>query len=415
MNSRTLLNFLKSTSGKFVIFLVILGIGLAFVSQQKKESAPTKKGKSGEVTTASPLASTTIADAGQPSSEGFVVSKQMKQARTLVPASPTPTPQPAPVSPRQAGAEQAEGQTTTESTEVNTGRIRIFAETPRQAETPEILPTDAYAPFGRMLQCELTTTVDSSSLETPIVGLVTHDLWWKNASGEKKLIIPANSEVHGVARQDRVRERIASNGSWVVVLAEGTDYPAGTELLLNGLALDMQMIDGKFDITDGSAGLKGKVLTNTSSMEEVKLFAATFLSGASKGMVKTQTGWAGNQEVVGGLQTAGAMAASSVIDQYAKMIMDSIQRDGWFVRVPAGKQFYLYVRQDILLRKAKLGASLALPLPRDKPENVSALSLKGQKDADRIIEAQQRQLALREAMRARTQDDNQANYEEPSK
>jgi hypothetical protein len=33
--------------------------------------------------------------------------------------------------------------------------------------------------------------------------------------------------------------------------------------------------------------------------------------------------------------------------RYAQMIMDSIKRDGFFIRVPASKLFYLFVRWDI--------------------------------------------------------------------
>jgi hypothetical protein len=41
------------------------------------------------------------------------------------------------------------------------------------------------------------------------------------------------------------------------------------------------------------------------------------------------------------------------------MIMDSIERDGYFIRVPSGKTFYVYVRQDIDLRKATIAGDSA--------------------------------------------------------
>jgi len=50
------------------------------------------------------------------------------------------------------------------------------------------------------------------------------------------------------------------------------------------------------------------------------------------------------------LQNAPLTGAQSVIQAYAKQIYDSIQRDGFYVRVPAGKQFYIYVTQRLTNR-----------------------------------------------------------------
>ena len=59
-------------------------------------------------------------------------------------------------------------------------------------------------------------------------------------------------------------------------------------------------------------------------------------------------------------KTAALAGTSSVLDQYASQILDSINRDGVFVRVPAGKQFYVYVTQTLDVGKATIGnASVA--------------------------------------------------------
>ena len=57
-------------------------------------------------------------------------------------------------------------------------------------------------------------------------------------------------------------------------------------------------------------------------------------------------------------QNAALQGTSAVLNQYAQQIADSIKRDGFYVRVPAGKQFYLYVMQTIDLKKAKQGESI---------------------------------------------------------
>jgi hypothetical protein len=42
------------------------------------------------------------------------------------------------------------------------------------------------------------------------------------------------------------------------------------------------------------------------------------------------------------------------------MVMDSIERDGFFIRVPAAKLFYVYVTEDILTSRATIGGSRRL-------------------------------------------------------
>jgi hypothetical protein len=204
------------------------------------------------------------------------------------------------------------------------------------------------APFGRLVPCELVVTVDSSSIDTPIIGLVTGDVWHQG-----RRIIPAGTEVHGRARVDRTRERIAAQGQWTFV------WQTGEELNLSGLALDREQDSegGAWGITDGSAGLRGQLL-KSDDLAEVKLFAATFLSGAASGLTDRES-TAFGQQLVGTVKNAQIAGMQQVLNGYAKQIYESIQREGFFVRVPAGKQFYVYVTQTIDRAKASHGASIA--------------------------------------------------------
>ena len=45
-----------------------------------------------------------------------------------------------------------------------------------------------------------------------------------------------------------------------------------------------------------------------------------------------------------------------MLDRFADQIASSIERDGFFVRVPAGKQFYVYCTEAIDLTKAVVAA-----------------------------------------------------------
>jgi hypothetical protein len=126
---------------------------------------------------------------------------------------------------------------------------------------------------------------------------------------------------------------------------------------MSGLALDREKEtagDG-WGITDGSAGLRGELL-KSDDLAEIKLFAATFLSGAASGLTQTQQTIFGTQTVPS-LQNAPIMGAQQVLNTYAKQILDTIERDGFYVRVAAGKQFYLYVTQTIDKSKAVIGGT----------------------------------------------------------
>jgi hypothetical protein len=197
--------------------------------------------------------------------------------------------------------------------------------------------SDEFLPFGRLIPCELVITVDSSRIATPIVGLVTEDQW-ENGN----LIIPAGTEVHGQCQLDRSRDRIASERHWVVVWQD-----SGKELPVQGVALDSSpRPDGSgWEITDGSAGLRGMTLKGD-QYAEIKEIIAKAISAGAQGFVPTIT-W----------QTALAQTVQAAGQVYGDQVLKSIKDDGVYVRVPAGKQFYLYVTQTIDLSKSTRGGS----------------------------------------------------------
>jgi hypothetical protein len=239
--------------------------------------------------------------------------------------------------------------------------ISIFAAEPQGERPSPRGPKGDCAPAFRLVKCQLVNTVDSSNLTTPIIGLVAEDLCWNG-----KVIIRANSEVHGIASVDRVRERIASEGEFTFVLNEPDRR--GRELVTKGLVLDMER-DPEYDtygITDGSAGLRGDVI-RTANNDVIKLYAASLISGISSAVSSGSSGILGNRvytnnsslglsALQGGVVNPIAGGTQGVLDRYADQISKSIERDGFFVRVPAGKQFYVYCSEAIDLSHAKIGA-----------------------------------------------------------
>ncbi len=222
---------------------------------------------------------------------------------------------------------------------------------------PDPDPTVAQAPFGRLVPCETVLTIESNHLETPVIALVTEDVWQ-----DGKLVIPAGAEVHGRVAADRARERLAAAGTWTIVWRRGPEN--GRELAVRGLALDRDRdpATGVWGPHDGSAGLKGEVL-RTSDWREVQLFAATFLSTATAALQDTRSAAGPLGETLLPATTARnatLAGAGAVLREHARQVREAIDRDGFYLRIPAGKPFYLYITEAITPARSASG-------PADSP------------------------------------------------
>jgi hypothetical protein len=349
MKPRDLLNFFKTKTGKIIAFgALFVGALIIFSVIRKHHAAPV------DAIAVTPLATNNIGSIPQvvqsvvrPMQPFHLPAAKPETAPPSVPAGFTNVSPPSlpvlPVAPPRP-------------TELLTP-ISLFADS--TAGVPQSKKLSAvFAPFGRLIPCETVITVDSSSIQTPIVGLVTENVYFGG-----KLIIPAGTEVHGMAQTDRQRERIAGNTSWTLV------WQNGEEMQLNAVALDREFENSTnqtgWAVTDGSAGLRGEII-KSDNMADIKLFAATFLSGAAGALTEKQQTVFGpiNSPTLNNAPFAGAQA---VLQTYAQQILDSIQKNGFYVRVPSGKQFYLYVLQTIDRADASLGGT-AIPVTQEKDE-----------------------------------------------
>jgi hypothetical protein len=323
MNPRRFLNLLKSPSGALALFLLGLIIVLMLVNSRR-----TPSGQAAVDAVMTPTPKPQRGQTAQSVDRGMSVfpatPPQATPKSTLLGKSAKPV-QSAPALPP----------------------ISLVAETPQPPAKEAKSFSANFAPFGRLISCELVITVDSSSISTPIVGLVTEDVFHHG-----QLIVPAGTEVHGSATVDRTRERIASDGRWTLV------WQNGEELSVSGLALDHERDadTGTWAITDGSAGLRGRLI-KSDNLAEVKLYVAALLSGAADVFTDKSTSAFGSYTLPS-LQNAPLKGAQGVLDRYAQQILTSIERDGFYVRVPAGKQFYLYVTQTLDQGDARIGSTL---------------------------------------------------------
>lgn len=239
-------------------------------------------------------------------------------------------------------------------------------------EKPKVLPLSVVAevskrspfpsaPYGRLIPCETVVTLESSRIDTPVIGLVTEDVWHNGV-----LIVPAGAEVHGWASVDRVRERLAAQGTWRLVWRV-PQRQASVELRVEGLALDRERdpLTGHWGNHDGSAGLRGQ-LVRTDDWRELKLFASTFLSTATLALQETRSGVGLLGETTVAVATgknAALAGTSSILREYAQHLKDTIQRDGFYLRIPAGKPFYLYLTEPIAPPRDRSTSDQPNPLP----------------------------------------------------
>jgi hypothetical protein len=66
-------------------------------------------------------------------------------------------------------------------------------------------------------------------------------------------------------------------------------------------------------------------------------------------------------EFPGTARNAALSGASSVMNRYAQDLADTVRRDGIYIRVPAGKQMYLYITDTLDRSRARVGASRPRP------------------------------------------------------
>lgn len=360
MNPRVLSDFFRSKFGVFCLFLVILFGGLTLYARRQKsapeQSASAKQPELGRVRV--PLEQGLESGLPQQASGPSVpASGGQASSGGIVPFRPAPPPTPVVVKAEPAAKE-------TPKSPPKLKRLRVasmvsgYQGAANEPPSTQVAAPERFVPFGTLLKCKLVNTVDSANLETPVIAVLLEDVWQNG-----KRIIPANTLVHGVARSGRLRDRINAAGSWRFV------WQDGRELAFPGVALDREYdheIDG-YGITDGSGGIRGRLIAND-NLQELKMVAAAALSGFARGTQdRTQT--ALGSTITGSLSNGVREGVGDVFDLYAQRTLKDIEDNGYFVRVAAGKEFYLYVLQAIDPQKASRPGSRS---PTDSPEQANA-------------------------------------------
>lgn len=203
---------------------------------------------------------------------------------------------------------------------------------------PQPKAVTAWLPPGIFIPCALVNTVESSHINTPVVGEVIRDVFQKN-SGVPHVIVPAGTLVNSFAQSGAVRDRIEVAGSWTFV------FPDGRQLKVRGIACDREAdpANQQFGIEDGSAGLQGE-LVESDHWANAKAFIALLMTASM------QTGTAVATSALQATHTTGVTAlpdTTPILSKYLDQLLNGETGDGRFVRVRAGKEFYVYPTETI--------------------------------------------------------------------
>ena len=210
------------------------------------------------------------------------------------------------------------------------------------------------APYGRLLRCELANTISTASNQTPIIALVTEALWWDGVE-----IIPAGVEVHGTV-SGMTGGRIGTGSSWKVVYPFRDDRSA-FQLDITGIALDCNRTESNWGKSDGSFGIRGRLISNADQAKMAAVFAK-FISGVGTGMVSQRNDYTGGSTISttgGSWKDSIGSGLKDAFQQVAKNYLDAAAKEVAYIEAEAGTEFYIYVQQIIDPSKAARGKMTA--------------------------------------------------------
>ena len=371
VTARRLITWSKTPIGKFALFVVLLLVGLsvfAYASPNFYEKAPEKQEKV-------LMKSKTIYDKGlskfSPTSGTKTIyldnknKKNIKQEKSIIKTLPpaeqnndlsrqnqraqgrfVSTPQP-------VYQDSANGRVRKEVKEYSMPVLDLYTST----ESFNDIPLGEYfAPYGRIMKLQLINTIDSASgTSAPVVGILRESVYHNGLE-----ILPAGLEIHGFSAGP-LRDRIKCQKTWIAVWRTPGQPNYGKELKFTGIAIEDGEVSnsGHYTIESGSLGLKGYTIDTT---VPAKLFsvASTFLAGMGQGYVEskvTSSGVLTEQTFGGDLQSGLGQATNRSATLLAQIMLDEIQKNGYYVRVPGGTNFNIYCTQTLSLAEAKKGGS----------------------------------------------------------
>lgn len=380
MNLREFFKKLRSPLGTSLIFLAAI-VTLAFsavpflIREDGGKLQPIHESVSRDATLDIPGSVKAISavppDKPQPSSDG--VSGSSADSTSKIDGSGRPQP-PSSIARTNSGNRYNSGSSDRRSVESSRNSVptaKILIIDGESAGAQKEFVSERFAPYGRLIACKMVNTVESGDTDTPLIAVVIEDLWWINAKGEKKLIIPAGTEVYGTVNGAKpMRNRLTTGNNFILVW-QATSNMVGFELQLKGVALEKsthpenRMLAA---ITDMSAGIPGQVMSNE-NLSKFLMYTLAFGQGLAQGYqtneVYTDSGVTVTTQD-GTTKNAMARGAETLAQVMLQDVSQMIAKESYYIRVPSGTEFYIFVQQVINLDDAQIADTLLNKLEEQK-------------------------------------------------
>lgn len=380
MNLREFFKKLRSPLGTSLIFLAAI-VTLAFsavpflIREDGGKLQPIHESVSRDATLDIPGSVKAISavppDKPQPSSDG--VSGSSADSTSKINGSGRPQP-PSSIARTNSGNRYNSGSSDRRSVESSRNSVptaKILIIDGESAGAQKEFVSERFAPYGRLIACKMVNTVESGDTDTPLIAVVIEDLWWINAKGEKKLIIPAGTEVYGTVNGAKpMRNRLTTGNNFILVW-QATSNMVGFELQLKGVALEKsthpenRMLAA---ITDMSAGIPGQVMSNE-NLSKFLVYTLAFGQGLAQGYqtneVYTDSGVTITTQD-GTTKNAMARGAETLAQVMLQDISQMIAKESYYIRVASGTEFYIFVQQVINLDDAQIADTLLNKLEEQK-------------------------------------------------
>ena len=254
--------------------------------------------------------------------------------------------------------------------------------TPTPAPTPRPAP-EVWCPPSRFIPCVLINTVNSSQMDTPVVGKVERDIICVNTGGDGKdhrvITIPAGTVVSSFANGGAIRDRIPVAGTWLFV------FPDNRSLKVPGIACNREADPStmQFGDEDGSAGLKGE-LVETNHWANAQAFLV-LLMGQANQVVTAAASSAASRGFGGGVVLPDTNAIQA---KYLNQLFNGETGDSRYVHVASATEFYIFPTDSIMPRHR------AIDNRASTEKEQAALPVNGDQALGQTLQEGQRELQL---------------------